>query len=184
MNSMKKSIFILLIISMIAVESKAQYDNNLAVGLRVGEPLGINIRKYFQYGDKAFDINFGTYGFIYGTNRAYRKGHYTKSGLMLNGIYNWHYSLGKNDGLKAYYGFGGQFNFREYAADENIIGTRQNGEKHLSIGPAGNAGLEYDLPNNDLGIFLDAGLYAELFPDIAFLHPQISAGVRVNLVRR
>ncbi len=181
---MKKLLITLSLFLAFAFQSNAQYDKNVAIGLKVGEPLGLNIRKYFQYGDKAFDINFGTYGFLYGTNREYRKGVYQKSGIMFQSLYNWHYSLGKNEGLKVYYGFGGQINYRDYASEENIIGTRQDGEKHLSLGPAGNAGIEFDIPGNDVGVFLDGGVYAELVPDLLFLHPQINAGVRVNLVRR
>jgi hypothetical protein len=181
---MKKTLIIMAILTAIAFQSNAQYDKNVAIGIRIGEPLGLNIRKYFQYGDKAFDVNFGTYGFLYGTNRDYRKGKYQKSGLMFQGLYSWHYAIGKNQALKAYYGFGGQINYRDYASEENIIGTRQDGEKHVSLGPAGNAGVEYDLPGNDVGIFLDGGVYTELIPDLLFLHPQINAGIRVNLVRR
>ena len=182
---MKKSLFItLLLISLGSGASFAQYDTNLAVGLRVGEPLGLNIRKYFQYGDRAFDLNFGTYGFLYGRDRKYRKGEYQKSGIMLQGIYQFHYSIGKNEGVKVYYGFGGQLNFRDYVSTPNVIGTRQDGEKHLSLGPAINAGLEYDLPGNNVGIFLDAGTYIELLQDPLFIHPLLSTGVRVNLVRR
>jgi hypothetical protein len=180
---MKKS-FLIGIALMLALsfEISAQYDNNVAVGIRIGEPLGINVRKYFQYGDKAFDVNFGTYGFLYGKDRVYRKGAYSKSGLMVQGIYSWHYGIGSGDALKAYYGFGGQINFREYVSEENLIGTRQNGDKQLSLGPTVNAGAEYNLPGNDIGVFIDAGGYAELAPGFLFMHPQFSAGVRVNLV--
>ena len=178
----------------ITFETLAQYNNNVAVGLRIGEPLGLNIRKYFQYGDKAFDLNIGTYGLFYGQHRKYRgggyhlvdsDGKYTSSqptGLMFQGIYSWHYPVGNEDAIKAYYGFGGQVNYRTYASEGNVVGTRQNGEKHISLGPAGAAGIEYNLPGNDMGIFIDAGGYIELAPDLLFMVPQISAGVRVNLV--
>ena len=180
---MKKSIILVVVIVLIfSHDISAQYTDNVAVGLRIGEPLGINVRKYFQYGDKAFDVNFGTYGFLYGKDRSYRKGAYSKSGLMVQGIYSWHYSIGSGDALKAYYGFGGQFNFREYVSEENLIGTRQNGDKQLSMGPTVNAGVEYNLPGNDIGVFIDAGGYAELAPGFLFMHPQFSAGVRVNII--
>ena len=191
-----KKILTLVVLCLFAIDfqASAQYDKNIAVGLRVGEPLGLNIRKYFQYGDKAFDVNIGTYGLFYGQNRKYRDGGYHltdnngkftsshSAGLMVQGIYSWHHSIGNGDALKAYYGFGGQVNYRNYVSEENLVGTRQNGEKHISMGPTGAAGVEYNLPGNDLGIFLDAGGYLELAPDLLFSHPQFSAGVRVNLV--
>jgi hypothetical protein len=193
-QKMKKILFLsILMMLSFSNEIFAQYNNNVAVGLRIGEPLGLNIRKYFQYGDKAFDVNIGTYGLFYGQHRKYRDGGYhlldqygdsssQPLGYMFQGIYSWHYPVGKGDALKAYYGFGGQINYRTYASEGNIVGTRQNGEKHISLGPAGAAGVEYNLPGNDLGIFLDAGGYIELAPDLLFMVPQISAGVRVNLV--
>ncbi|MFT6880771.1 MAG: hypothetical protein ACI9QN_002607 [Arcticibacterium sp.] len=187
-------VLITLCLFAIAFETSAQYDKNIAVGFRVGEPLGINVRKYFQYGDKAFDINIGTYGLFYGQHRKYRDGGYhlldnrgkftssQPAGLMVQGIYSWHFPIGKTDALKAYYGFGGQVNYRTYVSEDNLVGTRQNGEKHISLGPAAAAGLEYNLPGNDLGIFLDGGGYLELAPDLLFSHPQFSAGVRVNIL--
>ncbi|UBM59206.1 hypothetical protein LAG90_00850 [Marinilongibacter aquaticus] len=178
-----KRIFVLSILILGALQTHAQYDKNMAIGLRVGEPLGLNLRKYFRYGDRSFDVNFGTYGFIYGRYRKYRKGHYDASGIMFQGLYNFNTSLGKNDGVHAYAGFGGQVNYRGYSADENQLGERLRPEKQISLGPAGNVGLEYNIPGNDLGVFLDAGLYAELVPDLLFLHPQVSAGIRVNLTK-
>ncbi|MGK0139817.1 MAG: hypothetical protein ACI9DJ_003282, partial [Algoriphagus sp.] len=95
-------VLITLCLFTIAFETSAQYDKNIAVGFRVGEPLGINVRKYFQYGDKAFDVNIGTYGWFYGQHRKYRdggyhlldnKGNFPSSqpvGAMVQGIYSWH----------------------------------------------------------------------------------------------
>jgi hypothetical protein len=193
---MKKSIILVVVIVLIfSHDISAQYTDNVAVGLRIGEPLGINVRKYFQYGDKAFDVNFGTYGLFYGQHRKYRDGgyhlvdefdgKYTSSqpvGFMMQGIYSWHYSIGNGDALKAYYGYGGQLNYRTYASKGAVVGTRQNGEKHVSLGPAVVAGLEYNIPGNDVGVFLDAGGYMEIVPDIFFMHPLVSAGVRVNII--
>ncbi|AWV97205.1 hypothetical protein [Arcticibacterium luteifluviistationis] len=193
---MKKSFFLgIIAMLLISLDSTAQYNNNIAVGLKIGEPIGLNIRKYFQYGDKTFDINIGSYGLLYGQHRKYRdgpyhlknsNGKYTSSqpaGMMFQGIYSWHRPVGKGDAIKVYYGFGGQVNYRTYVSKDNLIGTNQNGEKHVSMGPTGNAGIEYNLPGNDVGIFLDAGGYVEIVPDLLFMHPQLSAGVRVNIVR-
>ena len=93
----------------------AQY-NNWSVGFRIGEPSGLNIRKYF--GNKhAFDLNIGTYGGLYGTKRSYRAGDYRTVGLTIQGHYLWHIPLTKSESIRAYYGFGGQINNRRYYPD-------------------------------------------------------------------
>lgn len=160
----------------------AQYDNNFALGLRVGEPLGLNVRKYFQYGDKAFDVNIGTYGFLYGTKREYLKGEYKGAGFMFQGIYSWHRTIFSKELIHVYYGFGGQVNSRNHYPDDRI-GQRDNKERKLSLGPAAAAGIEFNIPNNDLGIFLDAGTYMEAIPRPLFLHPTVNGGIRLNIVR-
>lgn len=165
-----------------SLQSYAQYEQNFAIGVKFGEPVGLNVRKYFQYGDKAFDVNFGTYGFLYGTEKRYNKGEYNGAGFMFQGIYSWHKSLTKRENVHFYYGFGGQINSRNHYPDDRI-GERNNSEKRLSLGPAGNAGIEIDLPNNNLGAFLEAGAYLEALPRPFFVHPTVSIGARVNLIK-
>ena len=71
---MKKQLALLVLVIITTFSASAQYDNNWAIGLRVGEPLGINVRKHFAQGDRAFDVNIGTYGFLYGRQRDYGRG--------------------------------------------------------------------------------------------------------------
>ena len=60
---MKKKLAFILIVTLLSIgSSTAQYENNWAVGLKVGEPLGLNIRKYFSYGNRVFDLNVGSFG--------------------------------------------------------------------------------------------------------------------------
>jgi hypothetical protein len=156
----------------------AQYDYNWAVGFRVGEPLGLNVRKYFRNGDRAFDTNIGTYGFLYNNQRKYNKGEYRAAGVMIQGIYSWHHALGRKEAIHAYYGFGGQINSRKHYKD----GLNPSSERKLSLGPSGAAGMEFMIPNQtNLAFFLDAGLYLEALPAPLFYNPQISGGLRLNL---
>jgi hypothetical protein len=82
---MKNKLALTLIITLVSFGSVfAQYENNWAVGLKIGEPLGLNIRKYFSYGDRVFDVNIGSYGFLYGRERNYRKDQiYNEAGVMV-----------------------------------------------------------------------------------------------------
>ncbi len=181
---MKKTLFaftILLLLST-ATETFAQYDYNWAVGFRVGEPLGFNARKYFQNGDKAFDINIGTYGFIYNRQRRYNGGEYKTAGLMIQGLYLWNKAIFNRDWAHVYYGFGGQINNRNHYADI-LISQKIDHIKKVSLGPTGTAGIELKLPNQPIAFFMDAGLYVEALPSPFFWNGQVSGGLRLNIIK-
>lgn len=182
---MKKQLTLLALLIATSLTASAQYDYNWALGLRVGEPLGINVRKYFAQGERAFDVNIGTYGFLYGRQRDYgrgqNEGEYKDAGLMIQGIYSWVWSPGAGDLFHFNYGFGGQINNRNHYLD-NLIGVREDKVRKLSLGPAAAAGIEVNLPNNDLAVFLDGGAYLEALPTPFFGNWQVSGGVRLNLV--
>jgi hypothetical protein len=182
---MKKQLTLFVLVIVTTFSASAQYDNNWALGLRVGEPLGINVRKYFAQGERAFDVNIGTYGFLYGRDRSYgrgqNKGEYKSAGLMVQGVYSWLWSPGAGDMFHFSYGFGGQINNRDHYLDK-LIGVREDKVKKLSLGPTAVAGIEVSLPNNDLAIFLDGGAYLEALPTPLFGNWQVSGGVRLNLV--
>lgn len=184
---MKKAILITLFLSTATCGFAQEYYSNWAIGVRAGEPLGANIRKYFADGEKAFDINVGTYGFFWGRQKYYGKDRssgdkklvYDGAGFQFQGLYNWHKALFRREALHLTYGFGGQLNSRRlYQSDRTSNAIRQ-----ISVGPAVAAGLEYKLPNNDLAVFLDGGGYVELLPRPFLSHPQLSGGVRLNIVR-
>jgi hypothetical protein len=158
----------------------AQYERNWAVGLKIGEPIGLNIRKYFSNGDHSFDLNVGSFGFLYGRERKYSKEIiYDEAGVMLQGLYNFQKSFGKKESLRAYYGFGGQINSRNR--------TPKTGERGafrvISLGPAVNSGIELSIPENDLSVFADAGGYIEIAPKPFFMAPNINIGLRLNIVK-
>lgn len=177
----KVFLFIALFIGLGLTESIAQNYNNWSLGLRVGEPLGVNIRKYFDSGTKNFDINIGTYGLLWGGHRTYRKEDYYigHTGAMVQGIFHWNKQLGSAERFQVYYGFGGQVNQRKTAPKV----TNNIPEKHISLGAVVNGGLEYSLPNNDLSIFTDLGFYGELAPKILYTTVNAGVGVRLNLNR-
>lgn len=183
---MKKLLFTLttFLILGVSTETFAQYDYNWAVGFRVGEPLGFNLRKYFQNGDKAFDVNVGTYGFIYNKDRSYNGGQYKTAGLMIQGHYLWHLEVFRKDWAHVYYGFGAQINNRNHFKFSTAVNPPQEVKtKKLSLGPSATAGFELKLPNQPLAFFLDGGLYVEALPSPFFLNPQISTGIRLNVIK-
>lgn len=156
--------------------AQAQY-NNWAAGFRIGEPAGINIRKYF--GDnKAFDLNIGTYGGLYGNKRDYRRGVYKNVGLTVQGNYVWHNRLFGKDELRGYYGLGGQINTRRYYPQRlQAINEYESG---FSLGGSAIAGAEYFVPNKPYSVFIETGLYVEVLPAPLFLNVQSGVGLRYN----
>lgn len=159
-------------------QAVAQY-NNWAFGLRLGEPSGVNIRKYFGQ-NHAFDLNIGTYGGLYGTNRSYRSGNYKTFGISIQGHYLWHTELFGKDNFRGYYGFGGQINSRKYFPTSRA-GTTDPSEGNISLGGSAVAGLEYFVPDKPYSIFLEMGLYAEVLPAPLFMGVSSGIGIRFNL---
>lgn len=155
-------------------QAQAQY-NNWSVGFRIGEPSGVNIRKYFG-SNHAFDLNIGTYGGLYGNRRSYRSGLYKSVGLAIQGHYIWHKALTSSESLRGYYGFGGQINTRRYYP------PRLNGEYEnaLSLGGSGIGGLEYFPSSKPYSFFVEGGLYVELLQAPFFLNLNTGLGLRYN----
>lgn len=177
---MKKLIvFVFLLTGAGLTQTFAQNYDNWAVGFRVGEPIGLNVRKYFAAGSKNMDINVGTYGLLWGGHREYKKSDYYvgHTGLMVQGIFHWNKQLGSLERFQVYYGIGGQINSRKTApqVSNNVP------EKHISLGGVGNAGLEFKLNASDLSAFADMGLYAEVAPKPLFLHVTGGVGLRLNI---
>ncbi|GAB2557596.1 hypothetical protein [Spirosoma areae] len=154
--------------------AQAQY-NNWSVGFRLGEPSGVNVRKYFGT-NKAFDLNIGTYGGLYGTKRSYRSGEYKSVGLTIQGHLIWHKALTKSESIRAYYGFGGQVNNRRYYP------PRLNGEYEnaLSLGGSGIGGLEVFPASKPYSFFLETGAYVEVLQAPFFLSLNTGVGLRYN----
>lgn len=157
--------------------AQAQYDN-WAVGFKLGEPTGINIRKYFN-NIHALDVTVGTYGGILSNDRKYRgdEGIYKNAGLSLQVHYLWHTPLFNSEAVHVYYGLGGQINSRR-SYPKRLNG---NYEKDISLGGSVLGGLEYYIPDNRMSVFLEGGTFLELLPRPFYLSPNISGGIRFNL---
>ena len=156
--------------------AQAQY-NNWSVGFRIGEPSGVNVRKYFGE-NHAFDLNIGTYGGLYGNNRAYRAGRYKSVGLAVQGHFLWHTSFGSSQTFRGYYGFGGQIGSRRYYPDR--LAYVNEFESTISLGGSGVAGLEIFPASKPYSFFLETGLYVEVLPAPFFLNLQSGVGLRYN----
>jgi hypothetical protein len=172
---MKKSVSIF-ILTLLCGIAQGQ-ENNWAVGVKLGEPTGITIRKYFN-NIQAVDVTVGTYGGILSGERAYRgdNGRYKNTGVSLQIHYLWHTPVFNSEVLRVYYGIGGQINNRR------SYPKRLNGqyEKALTLGGSAIGGFEYFIPDNRISVFLEAGTYIEVLRKPFFLSPNLSAGIRFS----
>jgi hypothetical protein len=133
-------------------------------------------RKYSENGVNALEVNLGTYGGLWGTDRNYRDGEFRNIGYSINVLYLWHHPTLLNADLHTYYGFGPQINSRDLYEKGKTTSTRNQG-----MGAAAVGGLEYfpiDAPS--LSFFGEVGFYAEIAPSPFFFHVQGGMGVRVN----
>ncbi len=199
-------IFGLLMLS--AAPSLAQ--KNWGVGLRLGDPTGITVKKYFN--KSALELNVGRTHLIYG--RGYYDRHFDywydrKSfgyadydyinyygrpnpiGIQLH--YLMHRNLGQVigeniEGLDWYFGFGGQFrtqtyNFAyRYKVEGNPDWIYVDNERvtDIDLGVDGVLGLEYTLPKAPFSIFLETNLFVEVIDNPFAFWGQGGAGVRYN----
>ncbi len=146
-------------------------------GLRIGEPGGFMIRKYLKNGVNAIEVNMGTYGGLWGTNRRYNTGSFQNIGYSINVMYLWHHPTILNPNIQTYYGFGPQYTVRDYYSSGVTIAN----EVKKALGGAAIGGVEYfplDAPN--LSFFAELGFYTEISPNPFFPHIQGGLGARVN----
>jgi hypothetical protein len=172
---MCKKVLLFLILLILSHENFGQLQD-WAAGFRVGEPGGFMARKYSANGVNAIELNIGTYGGLWGTDRNYKDGEFRNIGYSISMLYLWHFPTLVNADLHTYYGFGPQINSRDLYEKSSTKSTRNQG-----IGAAAIGGLEYfplDAPG--LSFFGEIGFYNELIPNPFFWHVQGGIGVRVN----
>ncbi len=168
---MKNGLLLTLVLLLVAHLGFAQ-KQEWAVGLRAGEPTGLNIKKYLS-GGNAIELNLGRNGWGYYRGRNYWRGEFRNS-IVLGINYLWQKST-KTKGLDLYYGFGGQLSSRRYW-------NRDEEEERdaVGLGLTGVFGLEYFIPDVPISIFVDFGPYLELVPATAWINIDAAIGFRVN----
>ncbi len=176
-----KKIFLFLILFITITAANVQAQEDWAVGLRFGDPSGLNAKKYFGDGN-AFDFSIGSSGSFYGgRGRDYRNG-YRGSGIAIMGNYVWQNEVGfiDLDGLQWYYGVGGQLSFRRYFAYDRVRGGYFGYTTNVAVGATGIVGLEYFIPDTPISIFGDIGVYLEIVPAPFWMYLPVGIGGRFN----
>jgi hypothetical protein len=179
-------------------------QDNWGVGLRIGDPLGISVKKYM--GDKALEFNVGR------SHTFYRHGWYNKrfdvwyknknfgykefqylnyhasTPVSIQAHYLFHKDIKSVNNLQWYWGVGAQFRIQNYYFDYRFkIQGDPNwyyavGEKvtDLDIGVDGVLGLEYTFKDIPLSVFGDVMLFMEFADNPFAFWLQGGVGVRYN----
>lgn len=145
-----------------------------ALGFKLGEPVGVVLRKY---GDRnALDVSIGTYTGLLKSKKTYRAGEYSDIGFMINGTYLWYVPM-FNERMLAYGGAGVQINSRRYYPNPNIKDVHTN---NISTGPSLTAGVEFFFAQKPTSFFIEGGGFLELLPKVFYFNPNLSLGLRHN----
>jgi hypothetical protein len=184
-------------------------QNNWGVGVRLGDPSGISIKKYTQ--NNAIELNVGR-THLTGRDRWYdnrfddwyKDKKFGHKDFQYNGYkastpigVQLHYLFRKSinnvaeesvRGLEWYYGIGGQFRYQTYSydyrykldGDPNWYYNTGDRVADIDIGIDGVLGLEYTFDEAPISIFLDATLFMEVVDDPFYFWLQGGIGVRYN----
>jgi hypothetical protein len=179
--TMKKAIVVIIFFLGIGFTSTQAQSQDWALGLRLGDPSGVNFRKYFG-SSNALDINVGSSGYYYNRGRRYRDRYYEYGGITLQVNYVWQRDIYSVDGLQWYYGLGGQLGSRRYYDYEFYNRNRYVGgyTRSIALGATGIIGAEYFIPGTPISVYADAALYMEVIPLPFWLSVPIGIGGRFN----
>ena len=185
---------LLLIFCLASTMTFAQQGKNWGIGVRLGDPIGLSVKKYVSR-QKAVEFNVGrTWGYNY-SNAFYRHNKYDRdfynyewhqphSSVSLQGRYLVHKDLNMSGapGLEWYYGAGAQIRFfsvdyryRYYNGFDQKWRTRTERVTHTDVGLDGIIGLEYSWRDVPITVFTDLNLFLEILDD-PFL-PFLQGGV-------
>ena len=179
---------------------------NWGIGLRLGEPAGLTVKRYLSSGN-ALEVNLGRssrWGYNYDADDFYKHGDFSdrdyyrfadyKSGAStaLQVRYLWQKPIRSAQGLDWYAGLGGQarfttatyyyyYNDGSWNNDEwrwwNYVEERRT---DVDLGLDGIIGLEYTLPNTPISLFVDVNVFVEIVDRPLVMFGQGGIGARYN----
>ncbi|QHT70131.1 hypothetical protein GXP67_27530 [Rhodocytophaga rosea] len=173
---MKQLIVLFACIFTLGIGSVHAQQKEWAIGLRLGDPSGLNIKKYFGK-NNAFDLSIGSYGNFYGRGRSYRSGYYGNAGIAIMGNYLWQKNIPNANGLTWYYGLGGMFSSRRYYVYDS---SKRVYSSNVALGATATIGLEYFIPNTPISFFGDVSAYVEIVPAPFWINLPLGIGGRFN----
>lgn len=204
---MSRSFIIIVLMLIISSGINAQ---EMAVGVRLGDPSGISLKKYFD--GKAYELSIGRSRIFlndeyYHSNFnqwyiesefAYAEFDYIRTQIYTPVSVQAHYLIQKKlskvgqentPGLEWYYGLGAQLGFQTYSYDYryrvpgNSTWFNSTSEKvtDIDIGADAVIGLEYKFKNSPVSLFTDITLFMEILDNPFDFWFQGGIGARYRL---
>jgi len=204
-----KAAFLLLVSLFLLNTSDSFAQENLAVGLRLGDPTGFTLKKY--QGENAWQVNVGRsrwfqgdrwfgdrFGDWYdGRNNNYSDYEYlgfSRSfplAIQVHYLFNEEITEWDLDGegrLFWYYGFGAQLNYQSYvydyrykrAGDPRWFYKDSERVYDIDLGADVVLGSEFIFDEIPLSVFAEVNLFLEAFDDPLFIRGQGGIGARYH----
>ncbi len=195
-----KTLLIFTVLTILSIPSV--YSQDWGVGLRLGDPTGITVKKYM--GGNALELSVGRTHWFYGHgyyDRRFNKwyesnkfgykdfnyiGYRASVPLGLQVHYLFQKGIASAEGLDWYVGFGGQFRFQTYTydyrykveGDPDWYYSTGGRVTDFDLGVDGVIGLEYNFSEVPISLFIDATLFVELIDDPFLFWFQSGLGIR------
>lgn len=183
-------------------------QQGFGIGVRIGDPTGISLKKYIHDGRNAWELNVGR---AYPYDRNYRNAFYDINKYKDRDLYDYDHSILNNafdlqlhwmaqrgfkeeklSGLKWYIGAGAQvlmssidyyYRYKDYygPAKGDYV-WRYDHSVYFSTAAAadGILGLEYTFKDVPVSVFMDGTLALEAYPSPFLVWGQAGIGVRYN----
>lgn len=175
--------------------SAGSTPKNWGIGLRLGDPLGLTVKKYLVKG-KALEFNLGSsssWGYDYRDHffneHKYKNYQYIGYDRKSAVSFQAHYLIQKDfpsaKGLQWYWGFGAQLRVNRYSFlyrydAGNAWIYNEDKVTNIDFGADGLIGLEYNIPKAPLSVFADVNIFLEIADDPFDLFGQGGIGIRYN----
>lgn len=200
----------ILLSTLIVLSSFAVNAQNIGIGLRFGDPNGLNFKKYM--GNNALEVSVGRAYWLYGRkwygsyfNDWYKHQHYTYAdykyqayrstfpiGIQVHYLFQKDLHIIPDDEvgkLQWYYGFGGQFRYQKFyydyyykvQGDPNWYYANDVRVTNIDLGVDGVIGLEYHFNDAPISVFADMNIFVELIDNPFAFWYQAGCGVRVRI---
>ena len=181
----------------------AAHTGGLALGLRLGDPAGLTIKKYLP-NKRALEFNIGRSSdwgydsrdafYDYDEYRDYDYLDYKRgSALGIQARYLFHNNFPDVSNLQWYWGVGAQMRFKTYyydyryrqyfgpgSGDYEWVYTKEK-VTNVDFGADGIIGLEYRVKNSPFSIFADVNVMLEIYDAPFNFYGQGGIGVRYSL---
>jgi hypothetical protein len=178
----------IVIVAILLTITSYSFGQNWGIGLKLGDPLGLSIKKY--NGNKAFELNIGR-SYYWGS--SYYNNYYLHDNRFKNNAgyvyvldsrstpiaiqfrYLIHKDIRALDGLQWYFGAGGQFRYQSLRYrywDGVTLDYEYERATDYGIGLDGIIGAEYKFKDLPISIAADVNLYMEIINQPFLFLPQ------------